>query len=57
MPPSVIEGISNIFGDTFNGLTGSEIRHFLLQADIEDTANPDEMLAKRKNLYNSLANE
>lgn len=57
MPPSVIEGISNIIGDPYKGLTGSEIHHFLLQANIEDTTNPTEKLAKRKNLYYSLANE
>lgn len=57
MPPSVIEGISNIIGDTYTGLTGSEIHRFLLQANIEDTTNTEERLAKRKNLYNSLANE
>ena len=57
MPSSVIECISNIIGDTHSGLSGSEIHRLLLQANIEDTTNPEERLAKRKNLYNSLANE
>lgn len=49
--------ISNIFGDTDNGLTGSEIHRFLLQANIEDMSEKGVMLAKRKILFNSLANE
>lgn len=57
MPPSVIEGISNIIGDTYDGLTGSEIHHFLLQANIEDTTSSEKTLSKRKNLYNSLVCE
>lgn len=57
LPPSVIEGITDIIGDTNTGLTGSEIHHFLLQTNIEDTTIPEERLSKRKNLYNSLANE
>ena len=57
MPLSVIECISNIIGDTHSGLSGSEIHRLLLQANIEDTTNPEERLAKRKNLCNSLANE
>lgn len=57
LPSNIIEGISDIIGDTNTGLTGSKIHHFLLQANIEDTTNPTERLAKRKNLFNSLANE
>lgn len=57
LSPNVLEMISNIIGDTENGLTGSEIHRFLLQANIEDTSDPNIMLAKRKNLFNSLANE
>jgi uncharacterized protein (TIGR02391 family) len=54
-PSNVIEMISNILGDTDNGLTGSEIHRLLLQANIEDTTQEGVMLAKRKNLFNSLA--
>lgn len=56
-PPNVIEMIANILGDTDKGLTGSEIHQLLLQANIEDTTQQGVMLAKRKNLFNSLANE
>ena len=54
-PANVIEMISNILGDTDNGLTGSEIHRLLLQARIEDTTQEGVMFAKRKNLFNSLA--
>ena len=56
-PPNVLEMISNILGDTETGLTGSEIHRLLLQANIEDTTQQGVMIAKRKNLFNSLANE
>jgi uncharacterized protein (TIGR02391 family) len=55
-PANVLEMISNILGDTSQGLTGSEIHRLLLQANIEDTTQEGVMLAKRKNLFNSLAN-
>lgn len=55
-PANVLEMISNILGDTDQGLTGSEIHRLLLQANIEDTTQEGVMLAKRKNLFNSLAN-
>ena len=55
-PANVLEMISNILGDTDQGLTGSEIHRLLLQAKIEDTTQEGAMLAKRKNLFNSLAN-
>ena len=48
--------ISNILGDTEQGLTGSEIHRLLLQSNIEDLTQDGVMLAKRKNLFNSLAN-
>ena len=54
LPPNVLEMISNILGDTSQGLTGSEIHHFLLQANIEDI---DPTQTKRYRLYNALANE
>lgn len=54
LPPNVLEMISNTLGDTSQGLTGSEIHHFLLQANIEDI---DPALTKRYRLYNALANE
>lgn len=55
LPPNVLEMISNILGDTARGLTGSEIHRLLLQSNIEDTTQEGVMLAKRKNLFNSLA--
>ena len=54
-PANVLEMISDILGDTDKGLTGSEIHRLLLQARIEDTTQEGVMLAKRKNLFNSLA--
>ncbi|MDD6581775.1 MAG: TIGR02391 family protein [Bacteroidales bacterium] len=56
LPPNVLEMISNILGDTARGLTGSEIHRLLLQSNIEDLTQDGVMLAKRKNLFNSLAN-
>ena len=54
-PANVLEMISNIFGDTEQGLTRSEIHRLLLQAQIEDTTQEGVMIAKRKDLFNSLA--
>lgn len=54
LPPNVLEMISNTLGDTIQGLTGSEIHHFLLQANIDDI---DSTLTKRYRLYNALTNE
>ena len=54
LPPNVLEMISNVLGDTSQGLTGTEIHYFLLQANIEDI---DPTLTKRYRLYNALANE
>ena len=56
-PVNVIEMIANILGDTDKGLTGSEIHRLLLQANIEDKTQEGVMVAKRKNLFNSLASE
>ena len=48
----IIERISKILGDTNDGLTGSEIAHFLQQCNINDTAPT---MTKWKRLYNALA--
>lgn len=56
-PVNVIEMIANILGDTDKGLTGSEIHRLLLQANIEDKTQEGVMVAKRKNLFNSLSSE
>lgn len=56
LPASVLEMISNILGDTNNGFTGSEIHRLLLQSNIEDMTQKGVMIAKRTNLFNSLAN-
>lgn len=50
---AVLEGISEILGDTHEGLTGSEIEHYLAQANIKDT---DPLLKKSKRLFNAFAN-
>lgn len=54
LPPNVLEMISYILGDTTEGLTGTEIHRFLLQAKIDDI-NPTN--TKRYRLFNALANE
>ena len=54
---AILEEISNILGDTNQGLTGSEIHIFLLQANIDDISEKDLSLSKRKRLYNAFANE
>ena len=48
----IIERISKILGDTNDGLTGSEIAHFLQQCNINDTSPA---MTKWKRLYNALA--
>lgn len=54
MPVNVLEMISNILGDTNQGLTGMEIHRFLLGAKIDDI---DSVNTKRYRLYNALLNE
>ena len=56
LPTNILEMISGILGDTEKGLSGSEIHHFLLQAQIEDISENVQFLAKRKKLYNAFAN-
>lgn len=53
---AVLELLSNIFGDTVNGLTGTEIHRLLLQAGIDDISEKEPFLAKRKKLFNAFAN-
>lgn len=57
LPPNVLEMISNTLGDTNQGLTGSEIHHFLLQANIEDIEATNTNNIKRYRLYKAFANE
>ena len=52
MPLSILEMISNILGDTNDGLTGSEIHKFLLESQIKDISE-GEFLSKKKRLYNA----
>ena len=54
LPVNVLEMISNILGDTNQGLTGMEIHRFLLGAKIDDI---DSVNTKRYRLYNALLNE
>lgn len=53
---AVLELLSNIFGHTEKGLSGSEIHRFLLQARIDDISENDTFLAKRKRLFNAFDN-
>ena len=52
--PSQVEQLSKIIGDTYGGLTGTEIYRNLLQCGIKDT---DPGMTKWKRLYNALINE
>lgn len=54
LPPNVLEMISNILGDTTEGLAGTEIHRFLKQANIDDI---DPTNTKRYRLFNALAHE
>lgn len=56
LPPNILEMISNILGDTSQGLTGAELHRFLLQANIKDVSEKETFLAKRKKLFNAFAN-
>lgn len=47
LPLSILEMISNILGDTNDGLTGSEIHKFLLESQIKDISE-GEFLSKKK---------
>ena len=51
LPPSVVEGVANILGDTNRGFTGSEITRLLDSCDIADI-NPD--YSKRHRLCEAL---
>jgi uncharacterized protein (TIGR02391 family) len=52
LPAPVLQKISDIIGDTANGLTGGEIGRFLAQAGIED---PSPGGTKRHRLYDALS--
>lgn len=52
---AVLEMLSNILGDTTDGLTGTEIHRFLLQARIIDISG-NNALSKRKRLFNAFVN-
>lgn len=54
LPSNVLEMISNILGNTSEGLKNTEIHRFLLQANIDDI---DSTNTKRYRLFNALANE
>ena len=53
---AVLELISNILGDTNNGLTGTEIHRFLLQAKIEDVLEKEQFVSKRVRLFKAFEN-
>lgn len=60
IPPfklSTLETISELIGDTYNGLTGSQLHKTLLQAQMEDISFNDTLLKKSKKLYNAFAHE
>ena len=46
----ILERLSKILADTSNGLTGSEVSHFLRQCGIEDISPS---MTKWKRLYNA----
>ena len=54
---SILENLSNILGDTNEGLTGTEIHRLLLRAQIEDIDFNLSFNSKRKCLYDAFANE
>lgn len=54
---STIETLSNIIGDTYTGLSGSDIHRLLLQAQIDDEVKPGMMISKHVRLYNAFAKE
>lgn len=55
--PATIESLSDIFGATEDGFSGSELHRLILQANMDDVSYNEGMLAKRKKLYNAFANE
>lgn len=60
IPPfkvSTLEILSEIIGETNEGLTGTQLHQFIQQAQMEDVSYNEEMLAKRKKLYNAFAHE
>lgn len=52
---NILEMISNLIGDTNEGLKGSEITRFLAQAHI-DEKEEDKAMTKRMRLFNAFAN-
>lgn len=54
LPQGVLERVSQILGDTEEGLTGSQIDYFLKQCGLEDVA-PN--ITKWKRIYSAFANE
>ena len=60
IPPfklSTLETLCEIIGETYEGLTGSKLHQFILQAQMEDVSYNEAFLAKRKKLYNAFAHE
>lgn len=55
--PSTLETLSEIIGETYDGLTGSKLHQYILQAQMEDISYNEAFLAKRKKLYNAFAHE
>lgn len=55
--PSTLETLCEIIGETYEGLTGSKLHQFILQAQMEDVSYNETFLAKRKKLYNAFAHE
>ena len=55
LSPNILEMISNIIGDTNEGVTGTEIGRFLSQARINEKEE-DKTITKRKRLFNAFAN-
>lgn len=52
LTPPILEGISKILGDTYSGLSGSEITHLLTQCKITDVSPS---ITKWKRIHDAFA--
>lgn len=60
IPPfssSTLESLSDIIGETVNGLSGTQIHRFILQANMEDISYNERFISKRKRLYDAFVHE
>lgn len=57
MPPAILERLSQIFGHTDKGLTGSQIHNYLLQVNISIKLNGIDGFIKLKSKENDKLSE